>query len=100
MAIRGTVKVLTRPIAALELACRKYMTVAGPACVPCWSQSLLLSAASVSLADSPLRILPVDDRPDGFSRLFNRQVDVFGLTVYATKNVPDPKLIHAARLDF
>ncbi|MFP6766399.1 MAG: hypothetical protein VB858_22405 [Planctomycetaceae bacterium] len=56
----------------------------------------LLSSASVSLADSPLRIVPVNDRPDGFSRLFNRQIDVFGLTVYATENVPDTKLTHAA----
>jgi len=60
------------------------------------ASGFLLSAASVPLAASPLRIQPVNDHPHGFSRLFDRQVDVFGLTVYATENVPDAKLIHAA----
>lgn len=57
---------------------------------------LLVGLASVAAADSPLRIRPTDDRFQGFARVFNRQVDVFGLSVYATAKVPDDKLLHAA----
>ena len=48
------------------------------------------------LAATPLQIRPVGDRPEGFQRVFDRQVDVFGLAVYATSNVPAAKLLHAA----
>ena len=59
---------------------------------------ILLSAgpASVALADSPLKIRPMDGSPEGFDRVFSRQIDVFGLAVYATDKVSDEKLLHAA----
>ena len=48
------------------------------------------------LAVTPLQIRPVGDRPEGFQRVFDRQVDVFGLAVYATSKVPAAKIVHAA----
>ena len=51
--------------------------------------------ATVS-ATAELRIRPTDGRLKGFSRVFSKQVDVFGLAVYATKKVSDEKLLHAA----
>ncbi|MEE3368691.1 MAG: hypothetical protein VX346_05035 [Planctomycetota bacterium] len=48
------------------------------------------------LAAMPLQIRPTGDQPAGFHRVFNRQVDVFGLAVYATSKVPATKLMHAA----
>ena len=57
---------------------------------------LSVDLASIALADSPLRIRPTDDSSEGFDRVFSRQIDVFGLAVYATAKVPDDKLRHAA----
>ncbi|MEK6236756.1 MAG: hypothetical protein N2C14_18780 [Planctomycetales bacterium] len=51
---------------------------------------------TVDAAAVALRIRPVGARPQGFSRVFRKRVDVFGLAVYATSNVPDKKLLHAA----
>ena len=57
---------------------------------------MVAAAFSATAAESPLVIGPVGSRPEGFSRVFSRQVDVFGLAVYATAQVPDAKLLHAA----
>jgi len=59
---------------------------------------LLFSAglASVAVADSPLTIRPTDGSPEGFGRVFSKQIDVFGLAVYATDKVPDEKPLHTA----
>ena len=58
---------------------------------------ILLLAASPALADSPLTIQPVgDESPEGFSRVFSKQVDVFGIPVFATSRTPDNKVLHAA----
>ncbi|MBB74545.1 MAG: hypothetical protein CMJ75_08535 [Planctomycetaceae bacterium] len=55
-----------------------------------------LGSKGVVLAAMPLQIRPTGDQPEGFHRVFNRQVDVFGLAVYATSDVPATKLMHAA----
>ena len=57
---------------------------------------MVAAAVSATAAESPLAIRPVGTRPEGFARVFSRQVDVFGLAVYATTQVPDVKLLHAA----
>ena len=60
---------------------------------------LSVGLASIALADSPLRIRPTDDSSEGFDRVFSRQIDVFGLAVYATAKVPDEQLRHAGGLE-
>jgi hypothetical protein len=57
---------------------------------------LLFVYAHVALAQAPLKVTPVDGTPKGFDRLFSKQVDVFGITVFATHRTPDEKVLHAA----
>ena len=48
---------------------------------------------------APLKILPLgDDAPKGFSRVFKKQVCVFGIRVYATAETPDEKILHASNV--
>jgi hypothetical protein len=50
-------------------------------------------------AESPLKITPIpENAPQGFKQLFAKQVDVFGIMVYATKTTPDKKILHAANV--
>ncbi|MHC4178382.1 MAG: hypothetical protein ACYSWU_12795 [Planctomycetota bacterium] len=54
---------------------------------------------SAVAAESPLGITPIpEDAPEGFTRLFAKQVDVFGIKVYATKTTPQKKVLHAANV--
>ena len=58
--------------------------------------SLLLSAFPLQAAP-PFKVLRVgDESPEGFSRVFSKRVDVFGIPVYATAATPDIKVLHAA----
>lgn len=58
---------------------------------------ILLLAASPAPADSPLAIQPVgNESPEGFSHVFSKRVDVFGIPVFATSRTPDSKVLHAA----
>ncbi len=41
---------------------------------------------------------PGTEAPDGFSQIFRKQVDVFGVRVYATAATPDRKVLHAANV--
>ena len=59
----------------------------------------LLGGASPAAAESPLKIQPVgEESPRGFSRVFRKRVNVFGIPVYATANTPDAKVLHAANV--
>lgn len=54
---------------------------------------------SAVAAESPLTITPIpEDAPEGFKQLFAKQVDVFGIMVYATKTTLDEKVLHAANV--
>ena len=44
----------------------------------------------------PLRIVPVKATADGIERFFAKEVDVFGVKVFATKECDDRKVLHAA----
>ena len=48
------------------------------------------------IAQSLLKVTPVEDTPKGFDRLFSKQVDIFGVVIFATRRTPDEKLLHAA----
>lgn len=48
------------------------------------------------IAQSLLKVTPVEDAPKGFDRLFSKQVDIFGVVIFATRRTPDEKLLHAA----
>ena len=50
-------------------------------------------------AESTLGIThPSAKAPDGFSQIFYKQVDVFGVQVYATAATPDRKVLHTANV--
>jgi len=53
-------------------------------------------AAICSADENPLTLRSVAGSPPGFDRVFAKRVDVFGLGVYATRHVPDAKVLHAA----
>ena len=56
--------------------------------------SLLFTAAVLgNLQEDALRISPVRDE---MKKYFSKEVEVFGLKLYATKGCPDEKLLHAA----
>jgi len=58
-----------------------------------------LLLCSFAIAQPPLKLVPVgDESPKGFSRVFSKQVDVFGIKVYATAKTPDTKVLHAANV--
>ena len=57
---------------------------------------LLSVCSSVVMGRSPVKIAPIGDKPKGFSRVFSKQVDVFGVKVFATRRTPDAKVLHAA----
>jgi len=49
--------------------------------------------------DVPLQIKSLaSDDPNGFKQVFRKQVDVFGIRVYATGDTPDRKVLHAANV--
>ena len=43
--------------------------------------------------EEPLKVVPVQDE---MKKYFSKEVEVFGLKVYATKSCPDKKVLHAA----
>ena len=53
-----------------------------------------------NIADNvPLQIKSLgSDAPNGFKQVFRKQVDVFGIRVYATGDTPDKKVLHAANV--
>ena len=69
--------------------------------IPCLL-AVLVAFSSVSpavAAEFALRIQSVGaESPRGFSRIFGKRVDVFGVPVYATADTPDAKVLHAANV--
>lgn len=47
---------------------------------------------------STLKITSIHDAPKGFRRLFSKQVDVFGIQIFATRRTPQKKVLHAANV--
>lgn len=73
------------------------MTGLRSALVLCVGLLMLWPLAAICSADeNPLTLRSVAGSPPGFDRVFAKRVDVFGLGVYATRHVPDAKVLHAA----
>jgi hypothetical protein len=61
--------------------------------------TVLLAFYQSALAQSPLELTAVPkNAPQGFSHIFAKHVDVFGVKVYATADTPDAKVMHAANV--
>ena len=50
------------------------------------------------MAQPPLKVKPISNAPEGFDRLFSKQVEIFGIFIFATRRTPDSKILHAAGL--
>ena len=51
------------------------------------------------LMTQPLfEVKPTNNAPRGFDRLFTKQVEIFGISIFATTKTPDSKILHAAGL--
>jgi hypothetical protein len=50
------------------------------------------------MAQESLKITPVGGEPKGFNRLFEKRVDVIGVTIFATARTADAKVLHAANV--
>ena len=49
--------------------------------------------------DSVLKLTPLkSSAPRGFDKLFTKQVDVFGINIFATDDTPSRKVVHAANV--
>jgi len=60
---------------------------------------LFLLFCSYSLIAQPLfEVQPTNNAPKGFDRLFTKQVEIFGISIFATAKTPDSKILHAAAL--
>ena len=60
---------------------------------------LFLLFCSYSLMAQPLfEVQPTNNAPKGFDRLFTKQVEIFGISIFATAKTPDSKILHAAGL--
>ena len=60
---------------------------------------LLLFFGLYSLTAQPFfEIQPTNNAPQGFERVFTKQVEIFGISIFATAKTPDSKLLHAGGL--
>ena len=60
---------------------------------------LFLLFCSYSLIAQPLfEVQPTNNAPKGFDRLFTKQVEIFGISIFATAKTPDSKILHATGL--
>ena len=60
---------------------------------------LFLFFGLYSLMAQPFfEIQPTNNAPQGFDRLFSKQVEIFGICIFATAKTPDSKILHAAGL--
>ena len=60
---------------------------------------LFLLFGLYSLMAQPLfEVQPTNNAPKGFDRLFTKQVEIFGISIFATAKTPDSKILHAAGL--
>ena len=63
--------------------------------------TLLLSVFYTTLdamGQTPLEIMPTGNKPEGFVGLFSKKVEVFEVPIYATRDTPNTKLLHAANV--
>jgi len=58
----------------------------------------VLFAPNFTMGQKSLEITPTGNEPEGFVHVFSRKVEVFGITIFATHNTPDTKLLHAANV--
>ena len=58
----------------------------------------LFYAPLSTMGQTPLEIMPTGNEPKGFVRVFSRKVEVFEIPIYATRDTPDKKLLHAANV--
>jgi hypothetical protein len=59
---------------------------------------VLLFGGSTAMGQTPFEIAPVGNTPKGFDRVFRKKVDVLGISIFATRNTPDKKVLHAANV--
>jgi len=50
------------------------------------------------MAQPLFEVQPTNNAPQGFDRLFTKQVEIFGISIFATAKTPDSKILHAAGL--
>ncbi|MAI70154.1 MAG: hypothetical protein CMM01_10600 [Rhodopirellula sp.] len=58
----------------------------------------MLCAPGFTMGQNSLVITPTGNEPKGFAHVFSRKVDVFGVSVFATHDTQDKKLLHAANV--
>lgn len=59
---------------------------------------LLFLCTGAVMGQSFLKIASVGDEPMGFDSLFSKRVGVFGITIFATRETPNEKVLHAANV--
>jgi len=59
---------------------------------------LLFLCTGIVTGQSSLKITSVGDEPEGFDRLFSKRVDVFDINIFATRETPNEKVLHAANI--
>ena len=52
----------------------------------------------MAVGQTALEITATGKTPTGFNRVFSKKIDIFDLTVFATRSTPDSKLLHAANV--
>ena len=50
------------------------------------------------MAQTFFEVQSTNNSPQGFGRLFSKQVEIFGISIFATATTPDSKILHAAGL--
>lgn len=58
----------------------------------------VLFAPNFTMGQNSLEITPTGNAPEGFVHVFSRKVEVFGVSIFATHDTPDKKLLHAANV--
>ena len=58
----------------------------------------VLFAPNFTMGQNSLEITPTGSEPEGFVHVFSRKVEVFGVSIFATHDTPDKKLLHAANV--
>ena len=60
--------------------------------------AVTLAFPLIVVGQTNLRITATGKTPLGFARVFSKKIDVFDLSVFATRSTPDSKLLHAANV--
>ena len=50
------------------------------------------------MAQPLFEVKPTNNAPQGFDRSFTKQVEIFGISIFATTKTPDSKILHTAGL--